>query len=359
MVSVLAHYGYCFASLIFTITRLFKRYGATVPTHTYIYTRRHSLALLFCTVAACMGQPSAHAQSWPSRAITIVVPFPAGGGTDIAIRSIQPRLQKELGQAVIIENRSGAGGTIGSAYVAQAAPDGYTAVLATTSTHSVSVSVYPKLSYEPLRDFVYVGFLGTSPYVLALHPALPRNNSKALIDALKKSPQQYSFASVGAGTVSHLLGEQFKKYVGVPIVHVPYRGAAPAYADLMGGQVQLMFDNPVGLEPFIRSGKLTAVATTGPNALLTGVPTFQQFGIPGFTQSLWYGLAFPRGTPQAVVESFNKALNHVLSDRALAADLAAKGINARPGTPADLRATVAADIPYWGRIAKEVGAQID
>jgi tripartite-type tricarboxylate transporter receptor subunit TctC len=264
-----------------------------------------------------------------------------------------------LGQPVIIENRAGAGGTIGSAYVAKAAPDGYTAVLATTSTHAVSVSVYPRLPYEPLLDFVYAGFLGTSPYVLAINPSVPGNDAKALITALKSSPQQYSFASVGAGTVSHLLGEQFKKYVGVPLVHVSYRGAAPAYTNLMGGQVQLMFDNPAGLVPFIRSGKLMAVATTAPNALLAGVPTFQQLGIPGFTQSLWYGLAFPRGTPTAIVERFNTALNHVLSDRALVADFAAKGINARPGTPAELQAAVAADIPYWGRIAKEVGAKID
>nr|WP_326830402.1 tripartite tricarboxylate transporter substrate binding protein [Xylophilus rhododendri] len=299
------------------------------------------------------------AEVWPSRPITIVVPFPAGGGTDMAIRGIQPQLQKELGQPIVIDNRGGAGGTIGSAFVAKAAPDGYTAVLATTSTHAVSVSVYPRLPYDPLRDFVYAGFIGTSPYVLATNPAVAGTDVKSLIATLRQNPQQYSFASVGAGTVSHLLGEQFKSYAGLPLVHVPYRGAAPAYTDLMGGQVQLMFDNPAGLVPYIRSGKLTAVATTAPNALLAGVPTFQQQGIPNFTQSLWYGVAFPKGTPAPVVERFNLALNKVLGDRAVAADFAAKGINARPGTPAELKAAVAADIPYWGRIAKAVGATID
>lgn len=322
--------------------------------------RRHSRAIAAAALtAACSVPLAAVAQTWPSRAITIVVPFPAGGGTDVAMRSIQPQLQKELGQPVVIDNRAGAGGTIGSAYVAKAAPDGYTALLATTSTHAVSVSVYPKLPYDPERDFVYAGFVATSPYVLAVQPSLGVADVKGLIAALKQAPQRYSFASVGAGTVSHLLGEQFKAYAGVPLVHVPYRGAAPAYTDLMGGQVQLMFDNPAGLVPAIRSGRLVAVATTAPNALLAGVPTFEQQGIANFTQSLWYGVAFPKGTPMPVVQRFNQALNKVLADRAVSADLAAKGINARPGTPAELQAAVTADIPYWGRIAKAVGAKID
>lgn len=308
---------------------------------------------------ACLTPASASAQAWPTRPVTIVVPFPAGGGTDMAIRSIQPQLQKELGQPLVIDNRGGAGGTIGSTFVAKAAPDGYTAVLATTSTHAVSVSVYPQLPYDPLRDFVYAGFIGTSPYVLAVNPAVRGTDVKKLIATLKQDPQQYSFASVGAGTVSHLLGEQFKTYAGVPLVHVPYRGAAPAYTDLMGGQVQLMFDNPAGLISYIRSGKLIAVATTAPNALLAGVPTFEQQGISNFTQSLWYGVAFPKSTPKTVVDRFNQALNKVLADRAVAADFAAKGINARPGSPAELQAAVATDIPYWGRIAKAVGAKID
>lgn len=312
-----------------------------------------------CIAAGLPLTAFSQANGWPTHTITIVVPFPAGGGTDVASRSIQPQLQKELGQPLVIDNRAGAGGTIGSAYVAKAAPDGYTAVLATTSTHAVSVSVYPKLPYDPTRDFVYAGFIGTSPYVLVANPTVGASDVKALVAKIKKEPQLYSFASVGAGTVSHLLGEQFKAYAGVPLVHVPYRGAAPAYTDLMGGQVQLMFDNPVGLVPYIRSGKLVAVATTAPSALLAGVPTFAQQGIANFAQSLWYGVAFPKGTPQPVVQRFNQALNKVLSDRAVAADFAAKGINARPGTPAELQAAVAADIPYWGKIAKAVGAKID
>lgn len=325
----------------------------------HLQPRRRSLALLVTAAAVCWVPSIAAAQAWPSRAITVVVPFPAGGGTDVAMRSIQPQLQKELGQPLIIDNRAGAGGTIGSAFVAKAAPDGYTAVLATTSTHGVSVSVYPKLSYDPLRDFVYAGFVGTSPYVLAVNPAVPGKDLKTLITTLKQAARPYSFASVGAGTVSHLMGEQFKAHVGAPLMHVPYRGAAPAYIDLMGGQVELMFDNPAGLVSYIRSGKLVAVATTAPTALLGDVPTFAQQGLADFTQTLWYGVAFPTGTPAPVVQRFNEVLNQVLSDRAVSADFAAKGITVRPGTPAELRAAVAADIPYWGRIAKAVGAKND
>ena len=316
--------------------------------------RRALLALCFFGAAT-----AATAQSWPTRPITVVVPFPAGGGTDLVIRAIQPQLQKELGQPIIIDNRGGAGGTIGSGLVAKAAPDGYTMGIATTSTHAVSVSVFNKVPYDPVKDFEYAGFIGTSPYVLAVHPSLQAPNVKALIAVLKKNPLQYSFGSVGAGTVSQLVGEKFKEVAGVPLVHIPYKGAAPAYTDLVGGQVQMLFDNPAGLVPFIRSGKLVAVATTAPNALLPGVATFSQQGIPNFEQTLWYGVVFPKGTPKNMVDKFNGALNKILQDRSVAADLASKGVTATPGPSAGIQAVVEKDIQYWGKIAKSVGAKVD
>lgn len=311
-------------------------------------------ALLAIVAGLCLG--AAHAETWPAKPVVIVVPFPAGGGTDLVIRSIQPLLQRELGQPVVIDNRSGAGGTLGSGYVARAAADGYTAGVVTTSTHAVSVALYPKLTYHPGRDFSYAGFIGTSPYVLAVNNQFQATDVKALLARLKAEPAQHSFGSVGVGTVSHLMGEQFQKLAGVPLVHVPYRGAAPAYTDLIGGQVQLMFDNPVGLAPYIKAHKITAIATTAPTPLLADVPTFASQGVPGFTQQLWYGIAFPKGTPAAVVDRFNAALNKVLGDKAVADDLAAKGVTARPGTPAALQAAVQKDIPYWGAIARSVGA---
>jgi len=319
-----------------------------------ISTRGARCAMLAVAVAAC--SVAAHAETWPAKPITMVVPFPAGGGTDLVVRSIQPLLQRELGQPVVIDNRSGAGGTLGSGYVARAVADGYTAGVVTTSTHAESVALYPKLTYNPAQDFAYAGFIGTSPYVLAVNNTLRVADTRALVTRLKADKSQHSFASVGVGTVSHLMGEQFQKFIGVPMIHVPYRGAAPAYTDLIGGQVQIMFDNPVGLAPYIRAGKIAAVAVTAATPLLPDVPTFASQGVPGFEQQLWYGIAFPKGTPAAIVDRFNAALNKVLADKAVADDLAGKGVTARPGTPSALQTAVQRDIPYWGKIAKSVGA---
>jgi tripartite-type tricarboxylate transporter receptor subunit TctC len=318
--------------------------------------RRLALPSLL-TAIGLFGLP-AFAQTWPTKTITVVVPFPAGGGTDVVVRALQPALQQALGQALVIDNRSGAGGTLGSGLVAKAAPDGYTVGVATTSTHAVSVAVYTKLPYNPETDFSYAGFIGTSPYVLVATPALKAVDLKGLVQAVNARADGASYASVGVGTVSHLLGEKFKAAFrfNSPPVHVAYRGAAPAYTDLLSGQVQFLFDNPVGLAPYIRGGQLTAIATTAPNALLVGVPTFAQAGLSGFDQSLWYGFAFPKGTPPAIVERFNRALNSVLTDRALAAELAAKGVNATPGTPAAMQQAVLRDIPFWGSIARQAGA---
>ncbi|WP_011299604.1 MULTISPECIES: Bug family tripartite tricarboxylate transporter substrate binding protein [Cupriavidus] len=311
-------------------------------------------AVLAIAAGLCFGP--AYAETWPTKPVTVVVPFPAGGGTDLVVRSIQPMLQRELGQPVVIDNRSGAGGTIGSGYVARAAADGYTAGVVTTSTHAVSVALYPKLGYNPAQDFAYAGFIGTSPYVLAVNQAWQATDVKALLARLKADKSLHSFGSVGVGTVSHLMGEQFQKLAGTPLVHVPYRGAAPAYTDLIGGQVQFMFDNPVGLAPYIKARKIAAIATTAPTALLPDVPTFASQGVPGFEQQLWYGIVFPKGTPAPIVARFNAALNKVLGDKAVANDLESKGVTARPGTPAALQAAVQKDIPYWGAIAKSVGA---
>ncbi|MFM9927359.1 tripartite tricarboxylate transporter substrate binding protein [Variovorax sp. H27-G14] len=302
---------------------------------------------------------SAFAQDWPAKPITVIVPFPAGGGTDLVVRSVQVALQKALGQQLVIDNRAGAGGTIGSGLVARANPDGYTVGIATTSTHAVSTGVYKKLSYDPVKDFAYGGLIGTSPYVLVANPELKATDIKSFIAALRARPEGASFASVGAGTVSHLLGEKFKDVAKAPLVHVPYRGAAPAYTDLIGGQVQFMFDNPVGLAPYIQSHKLVAIATTAPDTLLAGVPTFAQAGVAGFDQSLWYGFAFPKNTPSAIVDKFNRALTAVLSDRTVAADLAAKGVRATPGSSAAMQGTVARDAPFWRGIALAAGATAD
>ncbi|MBO1114033.1 tripartite tricarboxylate transporter substrate-binding protein [Bordetella petrii] len=317
----------------------------------------NSFRLLALALAAAPLLAQAQAP-WPDRPVTVIVPFPAGGGTDLVVRTLQPALARELGQTVIIENRGGAGGTVGSGQAARARPDGYTALAVTTSTHAVSPSLYQHLPYDPLHDFDYVGFIGTSPYVLAVHPSIGARSVAGLIQALKQRGQA-NFASVGVGTVSHLLGEMFRTKQGLSLTHIPYRGAAPAYTDLIGGQVDLMFDNPVGLASYVLGGKLDAVGTTAATDILPGVATFAEQGFPGYTQQLWYGLAFPGHTPPQIVTRMNQALNAALNDPAIAADLAAKGVRAQPGPSGALAQAVKHDVPFWGGIAKSVGARID
>jgi tripartite-type tricarboxylate transporter receptor subunit TctC len=310
-------------------------------------------------VAALLANTPARADNWPVKPITLVVPFPPGGGTDLVVRAVQGRLAQLLGQPVVIDNRGGAGGTVGSAFAARARPDGYTALAVTTSTHAVSPSVYKHLPYDPNRDFSYAGLIGSSPYVLAVNPAVAAADVPSLVAALARRSPNGSFGSVGVGTVSHLLGEKFQKLAGLTLIHVPYRGAAPAYTDLIGGQIDMMFDNPVGLAAYVRAGKLAAVATTASTPLLPQVRTFAQQGIAGLDQSLWYGIAFPKGTPTAIVARFNEALQRVLADPAVSADLAAKGVTVQPGSAQALADRVAHDVPFWGEIAQSVGAVVD
>ncbi|SAI69599.1 lipoprotein [Bordetella ansorpii] len=316
------------------------------------------LALL-SAIALALPAASAWAEpAWPDKPVTLIVPFPAGGGTDLVVRTLQPALARQLRQTVVIQNAGGAGGTVGSGQAARAKADGYTALAVTTSTTALSANLYKNLPYDPAQDFEYAGFIGTSPYVLAARPGLNAGTLPALVSALKTQGNG-SYASVGAGTVSHLLGEMFKKDKRLDLTHIPYRGAAPAYTDLIGGQVDIMFDNPVGLAPFVQGGKLVAVATTSATPILPDVPTFASQGMPTYTQSLWYGLAFPKGTPPEVVRKMNTALNTVLRDPAIAAELAAKGVDVRPDTAQALTQAVSHDLAFWGDLIKTTGVQFD
>jgi len=315
-------------------------------------------ALLSAAILALPPGSALAEAAWPDKPITLIVPFPAGGGTDLVVRTLQPALSRQLQQTVIIQNAGGAGGTVGSGQAARAKPDGHTALAVTTSTTALAAKLYKNLPYNPEKDFEYVGFIGTSPYVLAVQPALKATTVPEVVDALK-ARRVGTYASVGAGTVSHLLGEMFKKDKQLDLTHVPYRGAAPAYTDLIGGQVDIMFDNPVGLAPFVQSGKLIAVATTRATPILPGVPTFAAQGMPAYTQSLWYGLAFPKGTPPAIVQKMNLALNAALRDPAIAADLAAKGVDVRPDTPEAMTRTVSQDLAFWSDLITTTGVQFD
>jgi tripartite-type tricarboxylate transporter receptor subunit TctC len=306
------------------------------------------------------GLPAALlAQTFPAKPITIVVPFTAGGGTDAVIRGLSPALAKELGQPVIVENRPGAGGTIGSTAVAAAAADGYTLGMATTSTHAIAGALYKGLKYDALQSFAPIGLIGQSPYVLVARPGLPAQSVPELIRYARANPGKLSYASVGAGTLSHLIAEQFKAAAKVDMAHIPYKGAAPAQTDLMGGQVDLLFDNPVTVAQQVRTGRMKALAQTQRNALLTEVPLFSEVGLPGFDAQLWYGLVAPARTPPAVLQRLSAALAKVLADRQVAASLQSNGVTPADGNPATMLKTMTKDVASWGRIVHDTGVQLD
>lgn len=313
--------------------------------------KRLHLSLL-CVLAPLLSHAPAFADTFPSRPITIVVPFPAGGGTDALIRSIAPALSQELNQTIVIDNKAGAAGTIGSALVARAPADGYTLGIATTSTHAVAVAVVKGARYDPVRSFAPVGLIGFSPYVLVARPTLPAKNVAELVREAKAEPGKLTFASVGQGSLSHLIGEQFKQATRTDLIHIPYKGASPAQTELMGGQVDLLFDNPATLVQQIRGGRMKALAQTQRSALLPEVPTFKEAGLAGFDAQLWYGLVAPAGTPAPVVKALSDALRKVLANRATAAMLQSSGVAPADGSASQFASTLAQQVPYWAQVVK-------
>lgn len=323
-------------------------------------TRRTLIQSAAATVLAAPGLAGlARAQAWPAKPITFVVPFPAGGGTDLVVRAMQAKLQAELGVPVVVDNRSGAGGTVGTGTAARAAPDGYTLVVTTTSTVAAALAVYPKLGYDPVKDLKHITFLGVSPYILAVPAGLDVKNLREFIAYAKARKGQLNYASVGAGTLSHLIGELFKQRAGVDMAHVPYRGAAPALVDLMGGVVQALFDNPATLTQQIRAGKVKGLATTQKSALLSDLPTFAESGLGNFTPELWYGIAAPAHTPDSVVQRVHAAVAKVQEDRSLRADYLSKGVTPLSLPTSLMLQRIAYDTRMWGEVARSVGARAE
>ena len=321
--------------------------------------RRRLLALASTALLVVTGGAFAASESWPAKAITIVVPFPAGGGTDVIFRSVQVKLQAELGVPVVIENRAGAGGTVGTGYGAKATPDGYTLVAATTTTTASAQAVYPKLPYDPITDLQPVAMIGTTPFVLVVAPSLPVLNVAELVRYGKAKAGSLNYGSIGNGSSSHLVAELFKQRAGLEIIHIPYRGAAPAQADLMAGQIQMLFDNPTALVQQVRAGRMRALAVSEPSAVFQGVPTFESAGIKDFKPELWYGLMAPAATPKDVVARMRSAVDKVLQDRSLRAELLAKGVAPLTLESAAFAHRIRADIKLWGGIARSVNAKAD
>jgi tripartite-type tricarboxylate transporter receptor subunit TctC len=301
------------------------------------------------------------AQAYPTKPIRLVVPFPAAGTTDILAREVAQRLSVSFGQSVIVDNRPGAAGNIGSDIVAKSAPDGYTLLMGTVGTHAINPSLYTRMPYDHVKDFVPIVLVAGVPNVLEVTPSLPVNSVADLIKLAKEKPGQLNFASSGSGTSIHLSGELFKAMAGVDMMHVPYKGSAPAVTDLMGGQVQLMFDNLPSSLAQIKAGKLRAIAVTSAQRApaLPNIPTIAESGLPGFEASSWFGLLAPAGTPAAVVARINAEVNQWLQTAEAKATLLAQGAIPAGGTSEQFAAHIRAETEKWAKVVKVSGARVD
>jgi tripartite-type tricarboxylate transporter receptor subunit TctC len=320
------------------------------------------IPLVLAALAALMPLPgAAQGSAYPTKPIRLVVPFPPGGATDILARNVAQKLTETWGQQVIVDNRPGAGGNIGSELVAKAAPDGYTLEMGTVGTHAINASLYAKMPYDHVKDFVPVILVAGVPNVLVVNPSVPVNSVAELIAYAKANPGKLNFASSGNGTSIHLSGELFKVMAGVQITHVPYKGSAPAMQDLLGGQVQLMFDNLPPSLPQIKAGKLKALAVTSTTraAALPDVPTMAEAGLPGFEASSWFGVLAPAGTPPAIVAKLNAEIGKWLASADAKEKLSAVGANIAGGTPEDFAKHIQLETAKWAKVVKESGAKVD
>jgi len=321
-----------------------------------------SLALVACSAFALLGAPSALAQApFPTKPVRLVVPFPAGGTTDILARAAAQKLSETLGQQVIVDNRPGAGGNIGAELVAKAPADGYTLLMGTVGTHAINPSLYAKMPYDHVKDFAPVILVAGVPNVLVVNPDLPFKTVADVVAYAKANPGKLNFASSGSGTSIHLSGELFKVMAGVQMTHVPYKGSAPALTDLIGGQVQLMFDNLPSALPQIKGGKLRAVAVTSTTraAALPDVPTVAESGLPGFESSSWFGILAPAGTPKDIIAKINTDVQKWLSTPEAKEKLLGQGAIAAGGSPDDFAKHIQAETAKWAKVVKESGAKVD
>lgn len=309
----------------------------------------------FCTLPAPV-----QAQTYPSRPITLIVPFPPGGGSDLMGRLIAEGLAPRIGQQVIVENRGGAGGSIGTGVVANSAPDGYTLVLASTSEIAINPSLYPDLKYDTLRDLTPVAMVGTTPMVVAVNPALGVSNLSELVALAKSKPGKINVASAGTGTITHLSGDLFRSLNKLDWVHVPYKGTAPALADLMGNMVSVMFVPPPATLGPAASGRIKLIAVSGETRIpaLPDVPTVAESGVTGYTVNNWYGLFAPAGTPEAILDKLAQAVAESLKDQKILDTLSKQG--GEPGKlgRVEFKAYVAAEVAKWGQVAKQAGVKI-
>jgi tripartite-type tricarboxylate transporter receptor subunit TctC len=317
-------------------------------------TRRSVVAGLSAAIAA----PAVRAQSGP---VTLIVPFAAGGSTDAIARIVAEAMRGPLGQTVIVENRGGAGGSLGTAAIAHAAPDGLTIGMGTASTLAINPAAYVKLPYDVMADLTPIGAIADVPNIMSINPGVPAKDMASFVALVKEKPDGFSYGSSGNGSVSHLMGEQFKLATGTKMVHVPYRGVGPALADAVGGQIQVMFDNLPTSLPLVQAGKLRALAVSAPQrlAVLPNVPTFAELNLTELNWSAFFGLVAPAHTPQPVIERFNAALNDALAQAPVRDLLSAQQATVTPGTPAQFSALMSREIARMRRATQAANIRIE
>lgn len=312
-------------------------------------------------VALCLAVASwaAFAQAFPAKPVTMIVPFPPGGSVDAVARQLAASLGQYLGQNVVVENKVGAGGTIGSGIAANAAPDGYTILLGTTSALGVSPALYKSVPYDSLKSFVPIIEVTRGPFILSVKNDLPVSDLKGLIELAKKNPGKLNSGSAGQGSVHHLALEMFKQAAGVDIVHVPFKGGAPAWTAVIAGQVDMLFDSMPG--PLMFQGRAKPIAVAGPQRLpgLPGVPTFAEQGYPGVQTVFFWAMLAPAGTPMEVVAKLNSALGQTLRDPVVKGEFAKQSMETSPGTQEDIARFMAQEIPRWRQVVQKAGLKAE
>jgi tripartite-type tricarboxylate transporter receptor subunit TctC len=301
----------------------------------------------------------AHAQSYPNRAITLVIPFAPGGSTSIVGRGIADKMSELLGEKVVVDNRPGAGGTVGTKAVAKSDPDGYTLLLGYTGTFAIGPSLYKNVGYDPRKDFAPIGLIGNAPNSLVVHPSFPAKTIAELIAYAKANPGKVNFGSAGAGTASHITGEYFGTAAGIKLVHIPYKGTGPALTDLLGGHIPMAFAPIPASHANVSAGTLRALAVTSTtrSSLMPEVPTISESALPGFDASLYYGLVAPAGTPRPIIDRLNKELRAALASDEVRKQLTQDGTELTPGTPEDYAAFIDKDEKKWSQLVKASGVE--
>lgn len=317
--------------------------------------------IFLAAVAAAVAVTASAQQSYPNKPIRLIVPFPPGGGTDIVARIVGMKLQEDLKWAVVLDNRPGAGGNIGVDLAAKAPADGYTIVMGQTSNLAINPTLYSKLPYNPLKDFVPISTVATAPLVLVVAANSPFKTITDVINAAKAKPGDITFASPGNGTVAHLTGELLQKAAGIKLLHVPYKGSGQAITDLLGGQVQLYMSSVPSAISQIKGGKLRPLAVTSAMRSddLPQVPTINESGYKGFDSVTWFGLLAPTGTPAPIIARLNSEVNRVLKMKEVQEKIGAEGGNAQGSTPEEFADQLKSDIVKWGKVVKASGAQVD